>query len=241
VAATGTAKRVVIMIGEDEYKTWETLPVFAEKELTPLGYAVRIVQADPADKHSFPGLVEALKEADLLVLSVRRRSPPKDQLAAVRRHLEAGKSLVAIRTSSHAFSVRGADQEALAKHPERAEWPEFDRDVLGGNYTGHHGTGPTTWTFPAPGGTQHPMFNSGVGIWTSVASLYKTGPLLADTQILLFGRIPDQPLEPLAWTRFYGERRARVFYTSLGHESDFTQEPFRRLLISAVAWGLASD
>ena len=33
----GAAKRVVLMIGEDEYKTWETLPAFAEKELTPRG------------------------------------------------------------------------------------------------------------------------------------------------------------------------------------------------------------
>jgi hypothetical protein len=240
--SAGAAKRVVLMIGEDEYKTWETLPAFAEKELTPRGYAVRVIHSDPADKHNFPGLIEALKDADLLVVSVRRRSPPREQLDAVRRHLDAGKSLIGIRTASHAFAVRGADQEALASHPDRAEWTEFDREVLGGNYSGHHGEGPRTTVLPAPDALDHPIrVGLAVGGWGSVASLYRTGPLAPDAQTLLLGHIPGQRLEPLAWTRFYGERRARIFYTSLGHEADFADSEFRRLLVNAVAWGLETE
>jgi type 1 glutamine amidotransferase len=74
-----------------------------------------------------------------------------------------------------------------------------------------------------------------------VASLYRPGPLAADAQILLLGHIPGQPLEPVAWTRLYGDRRARIFYTSLGHESDFADSEFRRLLVNAVAWGLEGE
>jgi hypothetical protein len=240
--SAGAAKRVVLMIGEDEYKTWETLPAFAQKELIPRGYAVRVIHSDPADKHNFPGLIEALKDADLLVLSVRRRSPPREQLAAVRRHLEAGKALIGIRTASHAFAVRGVDQVELASHPERAEWTEFDREVLGGNYSGHHGEGPMTRVLPAPDALDHPIrVGLAVGSWSSVASLYRTGPLSPDTQALLLGQIPGQRLEPLAWTRLYGDRRARIFYTSLGHESDFADSEFRRLLVNAVAWGLGGE
>ncbi len=239
----GAAKRVVLMIGEDEYKTWETLPAFAEQELTPRGYAVRVIHSDPADKHNFPGLIEALKDADLLVVSVRRRSPPREQLDAIRRHLEAGKSLIGIRTASHAFAVRGADQEALASHPDRAEWTEFDREVLGGNYTGHHGEGPSTNVLPAPDAPlDHPIrVGLAGGGWSSVASLYRTGPLSPDAQTLLLGLIPGQPIQPLAWTRLYGDRRARIFYTSLGHESDFADSAFRQLLVNAVAWGLEGE
>jgi hypothetical protein len=40
--------------------------------------------------HHFAGLVEALKDADMLVLFSRRRFPPKDQMAAIRAHLDAG-------------------------------------------------------------------------------------------------------------------------------------------------------
>jgi type 1 glutamine amidotransferase len=239
-AAPGVGKRVVMMIGEDEYQTWETLPAFAERELKPRGYAVRIVHQDPADKHSFPGLIEALNDADLLVVSVRRRSPPREQLAAVRRHLEAGKALIGIRTASHAFTVRGADQDELAKHPERSEWTEFDREVLGGNYSGHHGAGPITLVLPAPGAIQHPIQEGlAAGGWTSLASLYRTAPLAPDAQTLWLGKIPDQPPQPVAWTRLHGQRQARIFYTSLGHESDFGNADFRQLLVNAMKWALA--
>src|SRR6266542_4197630 len=93
VATTPESPHVVFMIGEDEYHTWETLPEFAERDLKPRGYRVTIVNQDPADKNNFPGLVDALGTADLLVVSVRRRTPPSEQLDAVRAHLAAGKPL----------------------------------------------------------------------------------------------------------------------------------------------------
>ena len=36
----------------------------------------------------------------------------------------------------------------------------------------------------------------------------------------------------------YGTKRARVFYTSLGHPDDFKNAEFRRLLANAIAWGM---
>src|SRR5204862_2546528 len=90
------APHIVVMIGEDEYHTWETLPDFAKRELEPRGYRVTTIQQDKADKNNFPGLVEALQSADLLFISVRRRTPPLDQLNAVRNYLAAGKPLVGI-------------------------------------------------------------------------------------------------------------------------------------------------
>src|SRR5687767_7111089 len=83
VAPAADASRIVMMIGEDEYHTWETLPEFADKDLRPLGYQVTIVHADEANKNDFRGLVDALREADLLFISVRRRTPVKEQLEAV--------------------------------------------------------------------------------------------------------------------------------------------------------------
>jgi type 1 glutamine amidotransferase len=237
-ADSGVVKRIVLMIGEDEYKTWDTLPAFADKELKPRGYNVRVVEQDPTDKHNFPGLVDALENADLLVVSVRRRSPPREQLAAVRRLLEEGKALIGIRTASHAFSVRGEDKDDLAKHPEREEWVEFDRDVLGGSYVGHHGVGPRAMIMKAPGVGEHPILEGMMTQWFSEASLYRAAPLAADARTLLIGSIPNQESQPVAWTRLYGPRQARVFYTSLGNESDFATAEFRRLLVNAVAWAL---
>ena len=103
------------MIGEDEYQTEKTLPAFAVKELEPLGIRCTMAIADPKSPHDFPG-VAALDDADLLVLSVRRRAPKAAEMAMIRRYIEAGKPVVGIRTACHAFDTRG---KAPAGH---AEW-----------------------------------------------------------------------------------------------------------------------
>jgi type 1 glutamine amidotransferase len=227
---------IVMMIGEDEYHTWETLPEFAEKELKPLGYRVSIINADATDKNRFPGLIAALKDADLLVLSVRRRTPPQDELEAVRAYLQSGKPLVGIRTACHAFALR--PNEKLAS-PELASWQEFDPEVLGGHYTNHHANGILPAISVAPGAEASPLLQ-GVSIakLSGHGSLYKVNPLEPDAVPLLFGAIPDQPTETVAWTRLYGPGKARVFYTSLGHPGDFESSDFRRLLLNGIHWAL---
>jgi putative membrane-bound dehydrogenase-like protein len=54
--------------------------------------------------------------------------------------------------------------------------------------------------------------------------------------VLLWGTIPSQPPEPVAWVNTNGS--SRVFYTSLGHPTDFDNLSFRRLLKNAVFWAL---
>jgi type 1 glutamine amidotransferase len=239
VLAAGAAqpKHIVFMIGEDEYKTWETLPEFVAKDLKPRGYRITIIQANEADKNNFPGLTAALTDADLLFLSVRRRTPLKEQLDAVRAHLAAGKPLVGIRTACHAFALRPKDK--LADAEKLAAWQEFDPEVLGGHYTNHYGNGPKTAVAIAPGAEASPILK---GITISAlngnGSLYKVSPLVTDATPLLLGTIPDKPAEPLAWTRLYGAKHARIFNTTLGHPDDFQSAEFRRLLVNAVAWAV---
>jgi len=223
----------VILIGEDEYKTWETLPDFAKKNLEWRGWRVSIIQQDAQDKHQFPGLVEALRNADLLFVSTRRRALPREQLDAIRAHLNSGKPLVGIRTASHGFTPRGADAG------RGASWTTFDPEVLGGNYNNHHGAGPQTTLRAAPGEEKNPLL-AGVNLdaFTSNASLYKVSPLKGAARSLLTGSIPGQPAEPVAWTHAYGKNQARVFYTSLGHPDDFANRSFRRLLLNGMFWAI---
>lgn len=235
-ARAADSARIVFMIGEDEYHTWETLPEFAEKDLRPKGYHVTIVNTDASNPNDFPGLVAALRDADLLFLSVRRRTPLREQLDAVRAHLAAGKPLVGIRTASHAFALRPKEKLTDAKF---AVWQEFDPQVLGGNYSGHHGNKLLPAITLAPGAESHPILR-GVSFakFTSGGSLYKVSPLEKGAVPLLIGTIPDKPAEPVAWTHRYGDRQARVFYTSLGHPGDFKNPDFRRLLVQGVMWAL---
>jgi type 1 glutamine amidotransferase len=160
----------------------------------------------------------------------------KDQLDAVRAHLEAGKPLVGIRTASHAFALR--PKETLTD-PKLANWQKFDPEVLGGNYVNHHGNGPRTTVTLAPGAEAHPILK-GVSLadFFCTGSLYKVSPLEKGAMPLLIGAIPGQPAEPLAWTHAYGTKQARIFYTSLGNPDDFQNPAFRRILINGLAWAL---
>ena len=229
------AAHLVFLIGEDEYHTWETLPEFAKKDLDPLGHRITIIQADAADKNHFPGIVEALRDADMLLVSVRRRTPPVAELDAVRAFLAAGKPLIGIRTASHAFALM---PKAVLADPKLAVWPEFDAAVLGGHYTGHHGKDKVAVTF-APGAEAHPILAGiAAGALAGNGGMYKNTPLEKAATPLLTGTIPEQPSEPVAWTHLQGPKQGRVFYTSLGHPDDFQNPAFRRLLLNGITWAL---
>ena len=106
----GARPHVVFLIGEDEYKTEATLPAFARSDLEPAGLRVSIIHASKEDPNDFPGMVAALADADLVFVSIRRRTPPQAQLDALRACLESGKPLVGIRTACHAFALRPKDK-----------------------------------------------------------------------------------------------------------------------------------
>jgi type 1 glutamine amidotransferase len=156
------------------------------------------------------------------------------------RHLQkfvaSGKPIVAIRTSSHAFSLRAGEPPA-----GHEAWPEFDRDVLGGNYQGHHGNkssnDPETFVQVVADARQHPLLHAVRADEFRVASwLYKTSPLGPNTTVLMLGRVEGrEPHEPVSWTNIT-EQGGRVFYTSLGHPADFRLPAFQRLLANAVYW-----
>ncbi|MCA9162784.1 MAG: isochorismatase family protein [Planctomycetales bacterium] len=226
--------RVLIVSAEDEYKTEETLPPFA---LSHLGkeFAVSFAFGDANERNSIPG-IEQLDEADVLLLSVRRRALPESQMAAVRRFIEAGKPVVGIRTANHSFSLRGKPA------PEGTSlWEDFDAEVIGGNYSNHYGNGPKTMVTVADGAADHPILE-GVDVSELVGngSLYVVSPLAATARPLLFGKIPDKAAEPIAWTnrtKFGGS----AFYTSLGHANDFAEPAFQQLLTNAVRWAAKSN
>ncbi len=226
--------QVVVVMAEDEYQTELTLPQFALEQLGR-DFRVSYVFGSDTDRNDIPGL-EVLDEADVAVISVRRRTPRAEQLALVRKYVQAGKPVVGIRTACHAFFIRNQ-----APPDGCAEWPEFDPQVFGGNYTGHYGNKLRPTIRIAEGVGDHPLL-SGIGKqrFTSGGSLYKVSPLLSGATVLMKGRIEGQPEEPVAWT-FPRADGGRSFYTSLGHVEDFENAAFVRLLRNAIlaAAGLA--
>ncbi len=221
-----TRRHIAIVTSEPEYKTEVSLTEFARADLGK-EFRVSLIYGDAKDGNLLPG-VEALREADLLLLSTRRRTLPAEQLAVIAEFIKSGKPVVGIRTASHPFHLRNQEPPA-----GRIAWPTFDADVIGGNYSNHYGAGPETKVTVASGQESSP-FLQGVDVMTLIGkgSLYQVSPLKEGTTPILTGEIPEKAPEPIAWT-FKRSDGGTTFYTSFGHVGDFEQPAFRRLLLNA--------
>ena len=111
--------------------------------------------------------------------------------------------------------------------------------MLGGSYHGHYGSKPVTTVTAAKGAAGHAILAGLTLPLKGKGSLYKTGPLKKGATCLLTGAIPGQQPEPIAWVNTYGPKKARIFYTSLGHKDDFANPAVVKLLTGAVRWTLA--
>ena len=221
---------LVIVMAEREYHTNQSLPKFAAEQLGN-ELKVSLVHANDKERNDLPGL-EVLKEADVVLISVRRRVLPPAQMKIVREFVKSGKPILGIRTANHAFALRGQDvPKGLVA------WQNWDADIFGGSYTNHHGNGPKTKVALAKGAASHSIL-AGIDVNKLVGngSLYVVNPLAKGTNPLIIGSIPDKPAETLAWTN---ERASggKSFYTSLGHVEDFKNPEFVRFLKNAILWG----
>ena len=221
--------RLAMLIAEDEYKTEESLPKFAA-QLLGQQFSVVSIFGSAQDRSQIPG-IEALDAADALLVSVRRRPLRPEDLQRIRDFISQGKPVIGIRTASHAFSLRDKQPDAGL-----AAWPEFDAEVFGGNYSNHYGNSLKSTASQAPDAASHPILRSlKLDGFAPGGSLYKTAPLVAGSQALIFGRLPDEPEQPMAWT-FVRSDGGRSFYTSLGHVDDFAQTQFTTLLSAGIHW-----
>jgi len=225
-----TRPHVVIVQGEEEYGTAETLPPFARDTLGK-NCRVSFVWLAPGTPADVPG-IDAVREADVLFISARRRPLPAAALAVLKAHVAAGRPVLGIRTASHAFHLRKAAPPAGL-----ADWPDIDPQVFGGGYTNHHPHDLENTVWPVPEARGHPILE---GIpatpFPAHGGLYLTSPLAPGAVELLRGRAAGIAREePVAWT-FVRADGGRSFYTSLGSRQDFQRPEFIRLLANAVAW-----
>lgn len=233
------AANVVCLTSQDpnNYEAVSFLRGFAEQELKAIGCRSTIVSGNQPMPTRFDGLEQAMQSADLLIVFVRRATPPGEQLELIRRHLEAGKPVVGIRTANHAFvQLPGSDLPVGCD-----QWPEFVPEVLGCQNTGYETQGLPYRVELHPSANSESELLEGVDIPSirGYTSLYRVLPLSEDSGALLIGIAQGiEPAQPIAWTRTYGKNKARVFYTSLGDPQDMQQASVRRLLKNACRWAL---
>jgi len=241
--------KALFLLGEHEYGTPETLPAFAKSHLEPLGIASVMVKAEADDRdsplcHHFDG-IELLDSADILILSTRRRFPKTEDLALIRRFIDSGRPVIAVRTASHAFGARekGTGYQPPAGH---ASWNTFDVDALGAHYTGHYrdkeGHPPlAVEAWIEKSASTHPIVQNlpSTGPIKIGHKLYKYENLDPAINVILSARYSEEePPHPVAWTNEKDGKR--VFYMSTGSVEEMATYEIQSLLKSAIQWGLGA-
>src|SRR6187401_2906319 len=146
----GKGKKVVLVSGDEEYRSEESFPQLAKILSTEHGFDCTVLFAidpekgiiNPNNRTNIPGL-EALKDADLLIICTRRRDLPTEQLQLIADYITAGKPVVGLRTATHAFMPPTDSTWAHwsdTYEGDKKEWEGgFGRVVLGERWVSHHG------------------------------------------------------------------------------------------------------
>src|SRR5688500_11525709 len=144
----GNGKHIVLLEGDEEYRSEEALPRLGKILAVQHGFKCTVLfpinpadgTIDPNVQTNIPGF-EKIKEAALVVLFFRFRELPDAQMKHFVDHINAGKPIIAIRTSTHAFQYSRDKNSPYAKYDWRSkDWPGgFGQQVLGDTWVSHHG------------------------------------------------------------------------------------------------------
>ena len=259
----GQGKRVVLVSGDEEYRSEEALPMLAKVLSAHHGFDCTVLFAidpetgeiDPECQTNIPGL-EALDTADLMLIFVRFRELPDEQMRHVVDYVNSGRPVIGLRTATHAFQYSRDKSGPYAKYDceneDEAFRGGFGRQVLGETWVDHHGHHgfESTRALPNRWAEGHPVLRGVADVW-GTTDVYAVGELTGSPQVLLDGVVltgmkpddppkTDAPTMPVAWVKEYvgGQGKAsRVFCTTMGAATDLLSADLRRLVVNAVYWG----
>jgi hypothetical protein len=196
----GLGKHIVLLAGEEEYRSEELLPHLARILAGHHGFKCTVLfsmnpqngEIDPNEVRNMPGL-EALATADLCVMMLRFRAWPDAQMKYFANYYLAGKPFVALRTSTHAFSglPSSSPYAAFNYNYTGANFPGgFGKQVLGESWTSPWGGYKTQGTraIPAePAASNDPILR-GVSAFIGSSCVLEAAPP-PDAKILLRGQV----------------------------------------------------
>jgi hypothetical protein len=264
----GKGKHIVLVSGDEEYRSEETLPQLGKILAERQGFKCTVLFAvDPKDGtinpnvSNIPGL-EALKTADLMIVALRFRDLPDDQMKHVADYVDSGKPIIGLRTATHSFNFKPGKKYANYSWNSR-EWDGgFGRQILGETWVDHHGSHgkQSTRGLIAKGMEKHPILTgikSG-DIWGPTDVYTVRLPLTAGCEPLVMGQVlvgmnpldkalegpKNDPMMPIAWTRTLNiadGKTTRIFTTTMGASQDLLSEGLRRLLVNAAYWTLGME
>jgi hypothetical protein len=263
-AATAVGKHVVLISGDEEYRSEEALPMLGKILSQRHGFKCTVLFAVDPDGTINPNRQDslsnpaALDSADAIVMLIRFRKWPADQMKHFIEAYKRGVPIIALRTSTHAFQFPEGN--------EFTSYNSFGKRVIGEEWVSHWGVHKKEATLGViePGAEDHPILR-GVKEVFGTTDVYEAYPP-ADAKILLRGKVlkgmertgapasykkkrasdkqeqdVNTPMMPIAWTREHKNEAGgvnRIFCTTMGSATDFLDEGLRRLVINSVFWGL---
>jgi len=267
-AGPGHGKHIVFLTGDEEYRSEEGLPMLAKILAVRHGFDCTVLfsinpatgDIDPDCQTNLPG-IEALDTADLCVMLLRFREWPDARMKHFVDYLNAGKPIIGLRTSTHAFSYQHDKNSPYAKYDWNSTvWPGgFGRQVLGDTWISHHGehAKESTRGIIVQTVADHPVLRGVTDLWWPT-DVYTVSHLPADATVLVWGQVlagmkPDDPavmgpkndpLMPLVWVRDYkgdSGNVSKIVATTAGAAIDLKNEGLRRLLVNACYWTLGME
>lgn len=259
-------KHILLLSGDDEYRSEEALPQLGKLLAEKHGFKCTVTfsldpvtgHVDPTNHQHLPGLA-AIDQADLIIMLWRFREPKDEDMARFVNYLKAGKPIIALRTSTHAFAFDANPSSKFAKY----DWQNKDADFVGGfgrqilgetwvDHWGQHGTQGTKAILESAH-KDHPMVK-GLGEIAGDTDVYEAHPP-ADATILYRGQVLstleptsppatgtrksqgiNEPMMPLIWMRDHKNEFGtvnKVLTSTLGSATDFRNESLRRLMVNA--------
>lgn len=252
-ANIANGKHVVLISGDEEYRSEESMPMLAKILSQTHGFNTTVLFSidkktgaiNPNETGNIPHLA-SLETADLIILATRWRVLPGKQLQYFLNYLNAGKPIIALRTATHPFN----NNDFYGNY----DWQNFGLNVVGENWLSHHGE------HKVQGGRgviektneKHPILNQVADIFTQ-SDIYGIENLdqnkavvllhgavtesLDPTSAILSGKI-NQPMMPLAWVKYYptpsSGKQGKIFATTAGAAVDFLMPDLRRLVVNAT-------
>ncbi|MBX3731548.1 MAG: hypothetical protein KF791_03025 [Verrucomicrobiae bacterium] len=255
-AGKANGKKVVLLAGDEEYRSEEGLPQLAKILSQRHGFQATVLFSqdpdgtiNPNNSTNVPGM-HLLGDADLVVNQFRFRELPDADMKHFVDYLNSGRPMIVLRTATHAFNYERNKQSPYAVYSWTAPDGGFGGRVVGETWTFHHGDHGRESARGLVDGKnrKHAILTDVVDVWGPTDVYGVNADFPGDAVVLMHGMTltgmnPTDPpnlkkaLMPLVWLRDYrgsDGKVSRILCSTIGAATDLESADLRRLFVNAT-------
>ncbi|MEN9676484.1 MAG: hypothetical protein RIS76_2380 [Verrucomicrobiota bacterium] len=255
-AGTANGKSIILLSGDEEYRSEEGLPQLAKILSQRHGFKCTVLFSQDADgvinpnnSTNVPGM-HLLAGADLVVNQFRFRELPDADMKHFVDYLNSGKPMMVLRTATHAFNYERNKQSPYAVYSWSAPGGGFGTKAVGETWTYHHGNHGSESARGLVEGknVKNPILTEVTDVWGPSDVYGVNADFPADATVLLQGQTlvgmnPKDPpnlkkaIMPIVWLKDYRTpdgKTSRIFCSTIGAAIDLESADLRRLFVNAA-------